>query len=190
MKKTLTVLFWVTFAGIIFASGLPRLITYQGKLTNSSGIAIDGNQDITFKLYTVESGDTTIWTEDHTAASGPPVTVVNGLFDVELGMITPLNIAFDDTYWIELQVGTETLSPRERMVAVPYSFRAIVVDTAMVVGSGAVQTDGTINGDGTAGSPLGTVIGNSIESSEITNGTIVNADICDRLEQDKPSDAG
>ncbi|MCD6594685.1 hypothetical protein J7L68_03310 [bacterium] len=161
-----------------FASGVPRLISYQGKLTNDAGVALDGSHDITFYLYDVETGGTAIWNEAHTAASGHPVTVTNGLFDVELGTLTPLNIAFDGTYWLELKVGTETLSPRERMVAVPYAFRAIVADTAMVVGSGAVQSDGTsITGDGTASNKLSAVLGNSIETGEITDGTIVDADI-------------
>lgn len=160
---------------VLLLAAPPRLITYQGKLTNASRVALNGSQDITFRLYNVETGGTAIWAEAHTGANA--VTVTKGLFDVELGTISPLNIAFDDTYWMELQVGTETLSPRLRMVAVAYAFRAIVADTALVVGSGAVQTDTTINGDGTAGSPLGTVIGNTIESGEITDGTIVNGDI-------------
>ena len=171
----LGMLLLVAFVGA-FASGVPRLITYQGKLTNSSGVALDGSYDITFRLYTTETGGTAIWTEAHTGDDA--ITVTNGLFDVQLGTLTDLNIAFDDTYWIELQVGTETLSPRERLVAVPYAFRAIVADTAFVVGSGAVQTDGTsITGDGTASNPLSAVLGNSIESIEITDGTIMNDDI-------------
>ena len=162
----------------VFASA-PRLIDYQGKLTNASGVALNDTLDITFKLYEVSSGGTEIWTENHTDATGHPVVITNGLFDVELGTIEDLNIAFDDTYWIELQVGTETLSPRERLVAVPYAFRAIVADTAYIVGSGAVQTDGTsITGDGTASNPLSAVLGNSISSSEITDGTIEKGWFC------------
>ena len=173
------VVLWVVLLMVVVAfAAPPKVLSYQGKLTNASGVAVNGSHDIIFRIYDVPTGGTPIWTEEHTAASGHPVNVVNGLFDVHLGEINPLNIAFDDTYWIELEVDGEVLSPREMYVSVPYAVHAIVADTALVVGSGAVQTDGTsITGDGTASSPLSAVLGNSVESSEITDGTIVNADI-------------
>ncbi len=163
---------------VIAVAAPPRVLSYQGKLTNSSGVAVTGTHDIIFRIYDVPTGGTALWTEEHTASSGHPVNVVNGLFEVKLGEITPLNIAFDDTYWIELEVDGEVLSPREMYASVPYAVHSIVADTALVVGSGAVQTDGTsITGDGTASNPLSAVLGNSVEGSEITDGTITNDDI-------------
>ncbi len=123
---TLGMLLLLIFIGV-FASGTPRLINYQGKLTSDSGVALNGNYDITFRIYDVETGGTPLWEEIHSGASA--ITVTNGLFDVQLGTITPLTIAFDDTYWIELEVSGETLSPRERLVAVPYAFRALWADS-------------------------------------------------------------
>ncbi|GEM_PF-3870621 len=168
----------VAVATVAFASGVPKILQYQGKLTDAEGVALDGDHDIVFRIYDEPTGGTALWEEEHTSSTGHPVTIVNGLFDVTLGELTDLNIAFDDTYWIELEVDGEVLSPREMLVAVPYAFRAVVADTAYVVGSGAVQTDGTsITGDGTETNPLSAVLGNSIESSEITDGTITNDDI-------------
>ncbi len=157
-----------------FAADVPRMLNYQGKVTDPSGIALTGAHDITFRLYDEESGVAAhIWEEAHT------ITVTNGLFDVQLGGITDLNIAFDDTYWIELEIETEVLTPREQLVAVPYSFRAIVADTAMTVGAGAVQTDGvTTEGDGTAATPIkvmdagitGTQLNASVAGDGLTGG--------------------
>ena len=148
---------------------VPKLINYQGKLTNASGVALaTGDYDITFRIYNVETAGSALWTEAHTG--GDAITVTNGLFDVQLGELTELDMAFDETYWIELQVGAEVLLPRERLVAVPYAFRSLYADTATVVGTGAVQSDGvSITGDGTAANPLAAVLGNSIESGEITD---------------------
>ena len=115
-KTTFMVVFALLFSLVVFAE-VPRVINYQGKLTDGSGVALDGSYDIIFRLYTTETGGTAIWTEAHTGDDA--ITITNGLFDVQLGTLTDLNIAFDDTYWIELQVGTETLSPREKFVAVP-----------------------------------------------------------------------
>ncbi len=154
MKKVFIILGVLLVAVSLYASGIPQLLNYQGKLTDATGVAMNGNHDITFRIYDEASGVApALWEEAHTGASA--INVVNGLFDVQLGTITAFTIAFDDTYWVELVIGTETLAPRERLVAVPYAFRAIVADTAITVGSGAVQTDGiTTEGDGTVATPI------------------------------------
>ncbi|RKZ29751.1 hypothetical protein DRQ33_08520 [bacterium] len=137
---------------VIFASGVPKLLNYQGKITDASGVALDGSYDIVFRIYDVETGGTPIWEESHSGVDA--ILVTNGLFDVQLGTITNLTIAFDDTYWIELEVGGEVLTPRERLVAVPYAFRAVIADSAINIGSGAIQTTARLTGDGTPGDPL------------------------------------
>lgn len=166
-KKTLVVLLLAVIIGSAFAQELPRLINYQGKLTDPAGVAVDAPVDITFRIYDVETGGTALWTEAHTGASR--ITVTNGLFDVQLGGITDLDLPFDDEYWIELQVGAEVLTPREKLATVPYAFRAIYADTAFIIGSGAVQTDGTIDGDGTDADPLGVVWGSVTQHTDVTN---------------------
>ncbi len=104
---------------------IPKLINYQAKLTDGDGVALNGDYDITFKVYDEETGGTPLWTEAHTG-----VTVTNGLFDVQLGTITDLDLSFADTYWVEITIGTETLTPREMLSTVPYAFRALVAESA------------------------------------------------------------
>lgn len=130
--KLIAIIMLISVLGLLAEP--PRTLTYQGKLTDVGGIAITGTVDITFKIFNVASGGTALWTEAHTS-----VPVTNGLFDVTLGESTPMDIDFDEQYWIELTVGTEPLSPREKMAAVPYAHRAVYADDG--------PTNWTLSGD-------------------------------------------
>ncbi len=124
-------MFAVVLTSTVFAD-MPRTINYQGKLTDGGGSAITGPVNITFRLYNVVSGGTALWSETHAS-----LAVTNGLFNVILGESTPLTLDFDDQYWIELVVGGETLTPREKLAAVSYAHRAVYADTAeFIVGGG------------------------------------------------------
>ncbi len=149
MRTLKAILIFLTIAVFSISAQVPRTINYQGKLTDDSGIAVTGPVSITFRIYSTETGGTPLWSEAHGS-----VTVTNGLFDVILGEGTPMTIDFDEQYWMELVVGGETLAPREQLAAVPYAHRAVYSDTALVIGSGAVQTTARLDGDGTAGDPL------------------------------------
>ncbi len=134
MTKTFALLSTIvilTFAA--YCSNIPKLMNYQGKLTNSAGVALNGTHNVAFRIYTAPTGGSAIWSETQT------VSVTNGLFDVRLGISTPLNLAFDDTYYVELVVNSEVLAPRNMLAVVPYAFRTIYADSfasgAMQVGS-------------------------------------------------------
>src|SRR5574343_525539 len=88
-------------------------INYQGKLTNSSNIAVsDGVYHMRFKLYTAETGGSPIWTEDRSTAAGDRVTVTNGLFSVMLGSSTPLtSVDFNQTLYLGVEIGGSSGSP-------------------------------------------------------------------------------
>jgi len=109
-------------------------INYQGKLMTSSNVAVpDGLYNMEFKLYTVSSGGSAIWTETRTGAS--QVQVTSGLFTVLLGSETSLSgIDFDQTIYLGVNIGgTGTpswdgeMSPRKKFASVPSAF---VSDTA------------------------------------------------------------
>ena len=156
MKKG-RILFIITALAMLTSvfAAVPRTMNYQGKLTNPSGVAIPGPVNIVFRIYNVATGGTALWTETHTG-----VSVNNGLFDVVLGSITPVNLAFDSPYWIEIVVGGETLSPRTPLTSVPYSFRSAIADSLAGGvagdnwGSQVASTTTRLTGNGTAGSPL------------------------------------
>jgi hypothetical protein len=126
-------------------AGIPHLINYQGMLTQSDGKTpvTNGNYSLTFKIYGSESGTDSLWREYHST-----VIVTNGLFNVILGSVTTLNLAFDTDYWLGIKVGTDPeLSPRIRLTSVGYAYRAQKADTASVAISapsgGGWTDDGT-----------------------------------------------
>lgn len=106
-------------------------ITYQGRLTNSTGIALTGNYPITFKLYSVASGGSELWSE-----SWPAVDVQNGLFQVLLGSITPLTpdlVTNHNSLWLGVQVGSDAeMTSRVQLGAVPFAMQSLVVPTGAI----------------------------------------------------------
>jgi hypothetical protein len=119
----------------ISLAGIPKLINYQGMLTQSNGTTPvdDGNYNLTFKIYGSLSGTDSLWREYHSN-----VSVTNGLFNVILGSITTLNLPFDTTYWLGIKVGSDPeLSPRIQLTSVGYAYRALVADSARVATPGS-----------------------------------------------------
>jgi len=121
------------FAGFIIvgivgiASAIPQLINYQGFLTDDGGNPVaDGNYSLTFRIWDAETGPNQLWSEDH-----PTVSVTNGLFNVILGSMSPLELPFDTDYWLGVQVEGEPELPRIRLTSVAYSYRADMADTAV-----------------------------------------------------------
>jgi len=100
---------------------IPRIITFQGKLTDADGKLVDEPRTLTFRLYHSLSGGTALWEEIHTDT---PVT--KGIFAVPLGVTTPLPSDFNTNYWVSIQVQGETaeMAPRQQLTASPYAFQA------------------------------------------------------------------
>ncbi|RKZ30520.1 hypothetical protein DRQ33_07805, partial [bacterium] len=124
---------------------VPRIMNYQAKLTDENGVAIhDADRVIAFMIYDAETGGSPIWAETLST------NCVNGLFDVCLGEVHPIDLPFDEQYWIELKVdidddgsvegaADEYFFPREKFASLPYSFRSIYADTAIYSTTGASQ---------------------------------------------------
>ena len=78
----------------------PRLLTYQGLLTEMGTRVADGQRPVTFRIYAASEGGTALWTETQS------VRTTNGTFSVVLGAGTPLNLPFDRPYFLGISVGT------------------------------------------------------------------------------------
>jgi len=98
---------------------VPKTMSYQGMLTDASDKPINGNYDLTFRLYSVQNGGSWLWSETHNSAN-----VNKGIFNVILGSKNPLNLPFDVKYWLEVQVGTNPESPRIELTSSPYSLNS------------------------------------------------------------------
>ncbi|HDG68198.1 MAG TPA: hypothetical protein ENG11_03525, partial [candidate division Zixibacteria bacterium] len=114
--------------------GVPSTINYQGKLTDASGVALNGYYNMEFRIYDAASGGTLLWSESH-----PSVSVQKGLFNVLLGETNPIDLPFDGQYYLEIQVGSDVLTPRIPLSAVAYAFRANIADS-VAGGVGQVLT--------------------------------------------------
>jgi hypothetical protein len=138
-------LFLILISLVFFASislaGIPKMINYQGMLTDNSGTPLTGSYNLTFKIWTDTTGGSSLWTETQNG-----VQVTNGLFNVILGKQTALNLAFDQQYWLELGVGAETM-PRIRFTSVGYAYRAAIADSATVAVSAPTGGGWTKNGN-------------------------------------------
>ncbi|NPV14731.1 hypothetical protein HPY86_07350 [candidate division WOR-3 bacterium] len=108
---------------------IPRLLSYQGKITDSLGIPVpDSDYSLTFRLYAQESGGTPCWNETQTVA------VRNGLFSVLLGAVNPITtIPNSGVLYLGMQIGANPeLTPRQRIVSSAYAFKADTANYALM----------------------------------------------------------
>jgi len=106
---------------------VPRLINYQGVLTDAAGAPVNGARSIQFALFETETGGTAFWSETHS------VDVADGLFNVILGSVTVMDsTAFEpDSVYLEITVGEDgPMTPRQRLVSVMSAFYADHADHA------------------------------------------------------------
>ncbi len=132
------------------------VMNYQGKLTNSSYVAVpDGTYNMEFKLYDASTSGSLLWTETRTG--GNKVQVTNGLFNVMLGEVSSLtSLDFNKTLFLTVTIGgtgtpswdTE-MTPRKKLGTVPAAFIAnslIGTGTIDITNTGSAQA--SINYDG------------------------------------------
>jgi len=103
------------------AEAAPDSINFTGRLSTASG-PVDGSVDITFTFYTAATGGSSVWSDTLTGLQAS-----QGLVFATLGSATnPLNdtVFTDQPLYLEIIVGTETLSPRLSIQSVPYAVRA------------------------------------------------------------------
>ncbi len=112
-------------------------INFQARLLNSSGgIVADGDYSVEFQLYAQETGGTSQWNETQT------ISVKAGYLSAYLGDGTsfPASIDWSQQQWLTMNVaGDGEMSPRIRLTAVPFAFRADLATEAL-------QADGITSG--------------------------------------------
>ncbi len=146
MKTVLFLGMVVIVAAGLALAGAPNVINYQGRVTTPAGTAIpNGNYLVRFVIYNAPSGGTVLWDNDFRT-----VTINNGLLNYALGDSVQLpNTLFagDTTRYLGIRVGADPeLTPRVKLVSVPYARQSLRADTAQVAlsvsGGGGGWTDG------------------------------------------------
>ena len=135
VTRAMSLAMFALFVAVSFVSAEPnQQINYQGKLTDSSGVAVpDGSYNMRFWLLQSTSQATTsaVWTESLTGAD--QVQVTNGLFSVMLGSTSPLtSVDFGQTLYLGVEIGGTgapawdgEMSPRKPLGAVPAAFESM-----------------------------------------------------------------
>jgi hypothetical protein len=130
------------------ASNLPLRVSFQGKLVDpATNLPKNGSFDMTFKLYSVPTGGTALYTETQTG-----VTVSNGVFAVELGSTAVLSpdLFSGASVYLGVTVSPDAeMTPRQHLVMAPYAFTAaqLVSDGPARVEVGASYSTFTAAGD-------------------------------------------
>ncbi|GEM_PF-4756414 len=126
LKPTAKIIATLAILTGICSATPPKQINFQGKLTDTTGIAVDDTLPMEFSLYTSDTATFPLWSETHTA-----VPVHHGLFEVILGSVNPFpdSLDFSRQYYLQIKVNSEILTPRIALNTVPYAMRAVFVDS-------------------------------------------------------------
>ncbi|MEM7536880.1 MAG: hypothetical protein AAF639_32175 [Chloroflexota bacterium] len=104
-------------------------IPYQGRLAGTDGTPVTDTVNMSFNLYANVTGGAPLWTEHWTGSSG--VQVSDGLFNVMLGSLTPIDqsvITGNDNLFLGITVATdEEMAPRVQLGSVPFAVQALTV---------------------------------------------------------------
>jgi hypothetical protein len=108
-------------------TALQRQIGYSGFLRRSDGTVVGATSEelvnLTFSIYNVSSSGTALWTETQNN-----IVVLDGEFSVNLGQVASLDtldFTNNTQYWLGINInGTGELSPRKKLLSVPYTFDA------------------------------------------------------------------
>ncbi|HEX7319910.1 MAG TPA: hypothetical protein VF399_06095 [bacterium] len=118
----------------------PRLLNYQGYLTDTLGNPINNSSvSMSFAIFDNSSGGAQKWTETQ-----PSVSVDKGIFNVLLGSVTaiPDSVFLNSTgRWLELSVAGQTLTPRTQIVSSAYAYTSTYSDTAVYARNSAPDND-------------------------------------------------
>ncbi|MBN2411098.1 hypothetical protein JXQ31_05345 [candidate division KSB1 bacterium] len=119
VKSLLLVLVILFVFTIMSFAEITRLINYQGIILGTDEKPLpEANYKLTFKLY--DEDNKLLWTEVH-----DPLFISAGLIQVKLGEFTPLELPFDQPYFLGIQVGGDAeLEPRMLLTSAAYAFRS------------------------------------------------------------------
>ncbi|MDO8368084.1 MAG: tail fiber domain-containing protein [Saprospiraceae bacterium] len=187
MKNFLPLLLLVALCNLfsveIKAQSTPK-VSVQGTLKTSIGTAVeDGTYSLKFKLYSVSTGGSALWTETE------DVNIVGGVYSHLLGSVNPLNPAnFGGTLFLGVTPGAGAeLSPRTEMTYAPYALSVagianngasasfnpsgtLLVSNGMTVTGTTTSTSFSTNG----GNFNGNLNGNASSATNATNATNAN----------------
>ncbi len=110
------------------ASAAPLSLTWQGRLLDTLGSPVSGNETLTVDLFSDINAVTPDWTDDFSQ------DVDSGFFSIEIGSNTPLptDLFSGGDVWIQVSTAAGALSGRQHLTSVPFSLvsAGITVDSS------------------------------------------------------------
>ena len=119
----------------------PNKLTYTGYLCDDSGNPINNSVNLTFDIYDISSGGTSLWNSSHSN-----VVISNGFFSVILDNIAIFGEEYDILY-LQVTVNNEILSPRQEITAVPASVSTTNWDGGTVINEATFNSDVYLEGN-------------------------------------------
>jgi len=122
LKKSLLMIFFVFIANLVIAD-VPNEIRYNGKLKEYR-TEVNANKNMNFKIYDQLTGGTAKW-----ESGNKSVVVSSGIFSVVLNPDVDWR---GKDYYLEIEIDSKKLEPREKLTAVPYSLHSNTTEKAIV----------------------------------------------------------
>jgi len=123
MKKD-SIFIIIILAGILIPGilAIPSTLNLHGKLTNNSGSVLSGNYNMTFNIYDVSTGGSSLWNVTNQTISVDS----DGIYHF---ILTEVNLTFAEQYYLGITVASDSeMAPRINLTSTPYSFRTNVTD--------------------------------------------------------------
>lgn len=154
--RTACTLAFALAASTASAAEPPAAMRLQASVATQSGVPASGTYKLTVTLYSAQSGGSTIHSQVF-----DPVSVVGGVFEVDLTGIDTGLLASAADAWIETKVDAEPPLPRQRLLSTPFALRASSAATA----SGLACSGCVDSSDIAAGAVTGAQIANATIAS-------------------------
>lgn len=154
--------------GVDEASGQGlTLVPFQGRVTDETGKALNGEYRIVFAIYSAPAGGEAMWSEPHDR-----VPIVDGQVNVLLGSVTPFDSGmFPKGAWeryLGITIGDDTnqeLVPRHQLVP---AFHAQTTSLAYAVANNAVTKNAIAAGSVT----LGKIAAGAVDSAALAASSV------------------
>jgi len=119
LLPVIAILLFLLVTKLAFAQAVPTIISHQGRLLNASNQPVTTQVIVVFAIYNAATGGTQVWTETQS------VTPDNlGFYETFLGGVTALPSTLPNPSYLQIQVQSETLSPRLQFGSVPFAQKA------------------------------------------------------------------
>lgn len=119
-RLSLLTIFFLISVAVTTIQAQARL-SIQGILKKIDGTALaDGSYNLKFRIYADSVGGTVLWTEIQN------VELNGGVYSAVLGAVNPLNVPFDQAYYVGVAIGTAAeMLPRIPLTSAPYALSLI-----------------------------------------------------------------